>query len=332
MLHFTFRPLLVPGFFLLGILSCGRFVYEDKLSCATENDCPEGLICHQGFCEPPLKVEPEVCASPLYPCEADCVDLQTEQQHCGICKQSCPEEAQCQEGQCHCPTGMVLCNGQCQNSTWGMLLTPSSCGECSPGCPSPKVCQFGQCVDQCFTIETTRELSFTNERGIALSIEAGTRMHFNNCEGQCLNTWLDNNNCGTCGNTCPEGSYCKEGRCSCEGEGWVLCNGRCQQLEVNMLLWPADPSSHSFCGECQASCALSGRTCYFGQCVDSCPSSIPLLLNDSFPDVFPVEMENCQGHCRSISFGYFFDNNNCGACHNACPEGLVCHNNQCPSS
>jgi hypothetical protein len=55
------------------------------------------------------------------------------------------------------------------------------------------------------------------------------------CHGRCYNTKRDDSNCGGCGNQCPVGQYCEDGRCVCFGgpcdpacpSGLTFCNGEC---------------------------------------------------------------------------------------------------------
>src|SRR5262245_33685554 len=46
---------------------------------------------------------PIVCPSALTLCGDSCVDLQTEEDHCGACGRPCPPDEQCQSGLCSCP-------------------------------------------------------------------------------------------------------------------------------------------------------------------------------------------------------------------------------------
>lgn len=54
------------------------------------------------------------------------------------------------------------------------------------------------------------------------------------CEEECVDTDIDPNHCGTCGNTCGDGQSCSSGSCVdlCE-EGQLNCGGQCIDPETN---------------------------------------------------------------------------------------------------
>ena len=49
------------------------------------------------------------------------------------------------------------------------------------------------------------------------------------CGGECVDTFSDPNNCGSCGHQCSEGESCSEGYCSlfCDDNGLTPCEGQC---------------------------------------------------------------------------------------------------------
>jgi len=86
------------------------------------------------------------------------------------------------------------------------------------------------------------------------------------CNGVCVDTCCNNQNCGSCGNICPPGLTCFEGICDCPSgpccaEGEVICNGACV----------ATCCDNANCGTCGNVCA-GGLTCFEGKC--DCPSGL----------------------------------------------------------
>jgi len=53
------------------------------------------------------------CASNQTCCNGNCVNLQRNERHCGSCLNRCPERSECVAGVCQCPSGTMLCGGAC---------------------------------------------------------------------------------------------------------------------------------------------------------------------------------------------------------------------------
>lgn len=85
------------------------------------------------------------CASGQQLCSGACVDVQSDEAHCGACGNACAAGQSCEAGQCQapqpqCTTGQTLCGGGCVD-----LQTDSNhCGACGQVCPSGR-CSAGQC-------------------------------------------------------------------------------------------------------------------------------------------------------------------------------------------
>lgn len=109
------------------------------------------------------------------------------------------------------------------------------------------------------------------------------------CYSGCSDGQFDLNNCGWCGNTCPELATCRSGWCDCP-EGWALCDDACVDLRK-------DPHN---CGACGRTCATD-QACRNGACTSDCS---PLT--------------RCGQSCVDTQT----DRQNCGACGNDCGPGL----------
>ncbi|MBK8996274.1 MAG: choice-of-anchor L domain-containing protein [Myxococcales bacterium] len=121
------------------------------------------------------------------------------------------------------------------------------------------------------------------------------------CDGQCVQTDYDPNNCGACGTKCATGELCSAGQCAgqCKG-GTTECSNKCVDTQI-------DPAN---CGACGTACA-TGQVCSAGQCASSCLGATT----------------ECSGKCVDTQI----DPANCGACGTACTTGQVCSAGQCAS-
>ncbi len=65
-------------------------------NCCTDADCGANAQClADGTCAPLL-----TCTAPLTVCGTDCVDTQTDEDHCGACGQPCADNETCRDGAC----------------------------------------------------------------------------------------------------------------------------------------------------------------------------------------------------------------------------------------
>jgi hypothetical protein len=143
-------------------------------------------------------------------CSGACVDLQTDSDNCGSCRNICKDHSTkygksvCVQGQCLCAPGSAQCTNMCTD----LQIDFNNCGRCGNSCDnlgdyldvyagkwiSTGVCINGQC--QC--------RSDLGGKHLAL------------CGGpKCLFLDSDSMNCGKCGNTCLNGGGCKDGSCGC---------------------------------------------------------------------------------------------------------------------
>lgn len=75
-----------------------------------------------------------------------CVNLQTDDDHCGECDNACPSSSadhqiRCDDGDCVCDDGLEICGGECVD----LQTDDNHCGYCYNSCPGPHDCIEGQC-------------------------------------------------------------------------------------------------------------------------------------------------------------------------------------------
>jgi hypothetical protein len=118
------------------------------------------------------------CSQGQTRCGDRCVNLQTNERHCGSCRNRCGPNQTC-------------CNGRCVN----LEKNENHCGSCFNRCAEGQECVGGVCQGGVHTC--TEDADCTDVFG------AIDRC----CGGICVDI-LDDANCGACGNACPEGSNC----------------------------------------------------------------------------------------------------------------------------
>jgi hypothetical protein len=75
-------------------------------------------------------------------CSGACVNLQTSNQHCGVCGNLCAGAGvSCMAGRCACATGQTLCSGRCVNTQ----TDTANCGACGTACNRLQRCLMGAC-------------------------------------------------------------------------------------------------------------------------------------------------------------------------------------------
>lgn len=99
-------------------------------------------------------------------CDFQCVNVQSDLNHCGTCGTVCGTEQHCCSGQCRsvqtdpnncgacgndCGQGKGCCGGQCLNTK----TDPNNCGTCGNVCPAGQVCCNGSCCDGCCGLDGT---------------------------------------------------------------------------------------------------------------------------------------------------------------------------------
>ncbi len=174
-------------------------------------------------------------------CQGTCVLLAESIEHCGQCGRACPTGFLCSDGECGCPQD--ICSGACVELSESL----EHCGECNSPCstqiPDAEVhCSDGQCVVEC------------SESGLTPCDE----------QGLCADLDSEVENCGACGEQCPDTisgaeSVCISGECGyeCEVPTHTLCeeDGLCTDLD----------SDRRHCGACGNRCQIF-RQCVDGEC------------------------------------------------------------------
>jgi uncharacterized membrane protein YphA (DoxX/SURF4 family) len=160
---------------------------DQAICCRDPNDpsrgkCvyPRGATGHCGGCN-------QACARGERCCEGRCRDVQNDPKNCGRCHERCEPDDVCFEGKCRkkCPASYEQCGRRCVDTTF-----LPNCGGCGRKCDGPF--DTGECC-----------------KGTCCDINGSTC-----CPQGCTNLQLDDENCGSCGNACPEGQFCRFGVCS----------------------------------------------------------------------------------------------------------------------
>lgn len=306
---------------------CGTDLKRDNKNCGTcGNEClkykPLNMTsrCVDGACElecfnednPIFQTDFRNCNALLDDgCE---VDVVRDPNNCGACGNKCAAGTACIDGKCGCPPGKIECFGMCVDP----LTDDNHCGACGNlcereppedqgGCATmPKNTHFGCNQGKCGALKCDPPSADCNS-------DLGNKCASDGCE---VDSIVDNDNCGACGNKCTGGKQCvDEGNgpeCAipCARFGMTECPTGCIDL-LN------DPTS---CGACNAACRPPGknqkRACEKGVCVYDC--------EPGFADCNGDPADGCEVNL-SIHPA------NCGACGNACniAAGQPCVEGKC---
>ena len=190
---------------------------------AVQSDCPEADRAAYSNAD-----EPDRACLPGIPCagDTDCPDGNRcnrglsppacQQLYCGqefsACSSDplCAEGMQCHEGRCN-PCDFCGIDGRCEMT---FDRDPANCGCCDQEVPDGFVCRDGEPVCE------------------------GTI-----CDGQCVDTDRDSENCGGCGIVCQEGRCQEGGWCDVSRTSLVDCDTICDQGNARCIQGPQRPGA-----------------------------------------------------------------------------------------
>ena len=287
--------------------------------------CADGRICRLGLCTP-CPLGSRRCSG-TNTCQECCGAQNIRFGFCREQKIHCVASLfyNAARGQCveclrdsHCPSGSYCDNASGHPSfvckcSGDKVFYNSSCltkrGRCSIGytnirsmtreCTSGRRCiaKTGECVTGSTDTNLT-ECTFTNS---TLPYKVYTDLK------------KDRENCGQCGQVCPPGAVCINGRCTCPSyRSKTFSDGSCRECAANR--------------DCP-----TGKQCIEGFCEDACSTSRPCQggrICQNGVCVCRQGLTDCNGVCR----GLLSDPGNCGACGRRCGQGQLCvvSTCQCP--
>ncbi len=184
----------------IGVVIAGTAcVYDgdlDAVSCVTESQCEEGSSCVDGYCVAEEIEEPVCPGATESECDGECVDVETDENHCGGCGIECSTEVEdgvpaCVDGNCSfaCVDGLEACDGEC-------VATDDSLEHC------------GGCGNECTTADSHAAPSC--EDGVCSFVCLGDRV---DCGGECVDIEINDDHCGGCDQSCEVGQGCVEETC-----------------------------------------------------------------------------------------------------------------------
>jgi hypothetical protein len=209
------------------------------------------------------------CRSGYLICDGVCVDPHADFRNCGACGHSCGAYI-CQDGTCsktQLRDGGMDADGSMDGSTsgeggvtdGGVSGAGGTGGVSGNGGMDGSVGQGGQSGSG-----AAGGGGFNPDPGLG-----GCVIGQQKCLDTCSNPATDPNNCGSCGNVCPQDQVCSGGTCSIQCDPpLVLCGGECYDLSE-------DPDH---CGNCDTKCA-SG-ICENGACADAIAGHAVVLGHD----------------------------------------------------
>jgi hypothetical protein len=206
--------------------ACGACeVCNPTTSACVPKQCPACEACQGGAC---VAVD---CGDPCL----ECVDNACVPKACGDCEE-------CVGGACQA----IDCGSPCLECS-NNACPPKECDACAPCDPATGACTPIDCGDPCLVCK---------DGACRPTCETGQTC----CEGDCVDTNSDPNNCGACDNACtdPLAPDCLDGACGCGsntscnygGQSWcctdVLPNGNC--CCTGRITWPS--TGQEVCNPC----------------------------------------------------------------------------------
>ncbi len=127
------------------------------LACQIAFEIPMGILPTTLIFEAPAgDIESALRLEACSACDGRCVDLKTDNAHCGACFQAVPEGGQCVDGAPGCPTGSYSCRGYCEDNSYS----------CNIDVEIPKDC-FSVCGDAGLTCNRANYFFTCGDNGIS---------------------------------------------------------------------------------------------------------------------------------------------------------------------
>ena len=96
------------------------------------------------------------CPAGRMACGAECVDVRSDERHCGACDAPCEVEMECVGGACAepCAEGQTRCGAECVDTS----SDAAHCGGCGAACEGDLVCEGAECVEACVPTDPPTEV------------------------------------------------------------------------------------------------------------------------------------------------------------------------------
>jgi len=195
------------------------------------------------------------CKPGLTRCGTACFDLDSDEEHCGICSRNCGDVAMCLEGRC-------VANGPPgDGGTDGSMTMPDGGGDGGPGPVTPPLCTGAGSPPECVC-------------GLG-ELKCGTT---------CVQAGTDPNNCGDCDAKCDSGDFCIAGTCrvTCDPP-LIPCGALCvdQGSDIDNCGGCGVVCSSGLCsdGECQG--ASAGHVIVIGHDMSASRSALNRLVGNA---------------------------------------------------
>jgi hypothetical protein len=198
-------------------------------------------------------------------------------------------------GQCSNKWERNRCLDACRNCNKD---TSRLCGSCWSGFACTDLANdarhCGACFHNCWSGARANEQTACMSGVCVYACVAGAV----DCGETCTYLGWDPDNCGGCGNVCPDSApFCNAGACSECAAGMTLCGDSCVDLAYDA----------ANCGACGNVCDAWTPVCDLGTCI-ACPDG----------------WDDCGGYCSDLRDDY-----NCGACGYSCVPGGFCVSGRC---